>query len=127
MRNYGNRLKLYKKALQLTQNMAQAVSEGETAYMLKLLKRRRILFNQIDELSKTSDEFNEESRLLVAKLQTIIRTIIKLDNDIKDKMRDKTEAMQKELKQIRNGQKLTSIYHPPVSHIPSKFVDKNIG
>lgn len=127
MRKHDNELNLYKKTLQLTQDIAQAVSDAETAYVLKLLKRRRILFNQINELKQTSGELNEEASQSVAELQTVIKKIIKLDNDIKDKMAANAKATREELEQLRNGQKLTSIYCHPISHTPSKFVNKSIG
>jgi len=140
MRNYDNELNLYKKALRLTQDIAQAVSESKTDYLLKLLKRRRILFNQINEQKRMLSEQNEDSTLRfssvytrrktnrpVSELQNIIRTIIKLDDDIKDKMTANAKATLEELKQIRNGQKLTSVYRLPVSTPSSKFVNKNIG
>jgi ABC-type phosphate transport system auxiliary subunit len=122
---------LYQDCYALTQQIGEAVEADEGRLVLKLLKRRDVIFHKIREVDGhigTSAEDIERLRILgrhapaIAKLrnqiQDLIQEIISADSDLYQKMSAKRTEALNELNQNRHKHHLAAAYRLTGAAVP---------
>jgi len=135
----GSQRDIYAKLLGMSQRQVELVRQTKTDELLSLLAEKRTVLEQLaklqerlspahpewdDVISALSEQERKELRRIAEEIARLLETILKLDEQGRDELKQLRDVTLTHLKRIGNGKKLVETYKRKKPDPGVKFFDR---